>query len=175
MVTVRFPGTGSPSWGARAACSARNAWSGVLLGVSLVAFAGGTVFGPAANRDRFDSLAAAELGGLAEGLVETIGWLAAIAGLFVLGDVARLHGFWWKRWAGGLLLGAGLLQGWASTVQPRLLGFQETRHLDGILPYDLMWSGMAIGLAAAGIALLLRTRRRFAEEHLHRPARPPRS
>lgn len=175
MALIRFPWPAVPSWAARAACSSRNAWSGALLGVSIAALADLTVLRAILGWEHVDGRGSVELGSGPDAFLEIACWLAAITGAFLLIDVTRLRGLWWKRWAGGLLLGAGAFQFVQAAIQPRLLNLQEAPYFDGMLPYHLLWTGVAIGLAAAGITVLRATGRAAAEAHGDGPARTAQS
>jgi uncharacterized membrane protein len=88
----------------------RSIWSGVLAGVGLVAFIGETVFHQLLHWHYFYDKSTLAVGLMSDGLFHAggcQGFIAMVAGLFLLADAHRRGGFVPKRWWGGLLLGAG--------------------------------------------------------------------
>ncbi len=150
------------SWPARARYSTRNAWSGALFGIGLVAFVDEAVFHQLLHWHHFYDRGTTELGLVSDGLFHAVSWFATIAGLFLLADLRRRGALWWKRWVGGVLLGAGGFQLYDGIVQHKLLGLHQIRYVDDLLPYDLTWNLAAVALAIAGLVLLLLTRRSTA-------------
>jgi uncharacterized membrane protein len=157
--TQHRPSRPHATWEARADHGARNAWSGVLFGVGLVAFVDEAVFHQILHWHHFYDLGTSDLGLVSDGLFHALSWFATIAGLFLLADLRRrgaLHG---ARWAGGVLVGAGAFQLYDGTVHHKLLGIHEIRYVEDVTPYDLVWNLSAAALLVAGIALLVATRR----------------
>lgn len=139
--------------------SAQNAWSGILFGVGLVAFVDEVVFHQLLQWHHFYDLGTTELGLASDGLFHAVSWFATIAGLFLLADLSRRRALWWARWIGGVLVGAGAFQLYDGLVQHKLLGIHQIRYVDDLLAYDVTWNLVAVGLLAAGVVLLVRTRR----------------
>jgi uncharacterized membrane protein len=148
-----------PGWRARAERSAQNVWSGVLFGVGLVAFVDEAVFHQLLHWHHFYDLGTPALGLVSDGFFHALSWFATIAGLFLVADLRRrgaLHG---ARWAGGVLLGAGAFQLYDGTVQHKWWGIHQIRYVDDLLAYDLVWNITAVAMIAAGVVLVVRTRR----------------
>lgn len=121
----------------------RSIWSGVLSGIGLVAFIDETVF---------HQLLAVGL--VSDGLLHAGGFIAMVAGLFLLADAHRRGGFVPKRWWGGLLLGAGGFQLYDGIVQHKLLGLHQIRYHVTIWPYNLTWNIIAFLMILAGVLLM---------------------
>ena len=83
----------------------RSIWSGVLAGVGLVAFIDETVFHQLLHWHHFYDKSTLAVGLVSDGLFHAGGFIAMVAGLFLLADAHRRGGFVPKRWWGGLLLG----------------------------------------------------------------------
>ncbi|WP_291037379.1 DUF2243 domain-containing protein [Herbiconiux sp.] len=148
-----------PGWRARAERSAQNVWSGVLFGVGLVAFVDEAVFHQLLHWHHFYDLGTLALGLISDGFFHALSWFATIAGLFLVADLHRrgaLHG---ARWAGGVLLGAGAFQLYDGTVQHKWWGIHQIRYVEDLLAYDLVWNITAVAMIAAGVVLVVRTRR----------------
>ena len=139
--------------------SGRNILSGVLLGVGIAAFVDETVFHQILHWHHFYDRSTPAAGLVSDGIFHAFGWFATVAALFLFADLRRLERLNWSRWWGGLLLGAGLFQLYDGTVQHKLLGLHQIRYDVDLLPYDLTWNIVAVLLAAAGAALILRARR----------------
>jgi uncharacterized membrane protein len=144
---------------ARAQFSRRNAWSGVLFGIGLVAFIDEAVFHQILHWHHFYDRATPDIGLVSDGFFHAFSWAATIGGLFMLADLRRRHAFWLTRWWGGVLLGMGAFQLYDGTVQHKLWGIHQIRYVPDIGPYDLAWNISAALLIAVGIVLLVRTRR----------------
>jgi uncharacterized membrane protein len=90
------------------------------------------------------------VGLVSDGLVHAGGFIAMVAGLFLLADAHRRGGFVPKRWWGALLLGAGGFQLYDGIVQHKLLGLHQIRYHVTIWPYDLTWNLIAFIMILAG-------------------------
>lgn len=76
---------------------------------------------------------------------------------FLLADLHRNHGFWVKRWLGGIFLGAGVFQLYDGIIQHKFMRLHQIRYNVEILPYDLVWNVLAAILIIIGIVLLIQT------------------
>jgi uncharacterized membrane protein len=132
----------------------RTIWSGVLPGVGLVAFADETVFHQLLHWHHFYDKSTLAVGLVSDGLFHAGGFIAMVAGLFLLADTLRRGGFVPKRWWGALLLGAGGFQLYDGIVQHKLLGLHQIRYHVTLWPYDLTWNLIAAVMIAAGAALM---------------------
>ncbi|MBO3662919.1 DUF2243 domain-containing protein [Microbacterium stercoris] len=142
----------------RAERSAQNLWSGVLFGVGLVAFLDEAVFHQLLHWHHFYDRATPEWGLISDGLFHAFSWFATIAGLFLLADLRRRGALWWRRWVGGVLVGAGAFQLYDGTVHHKWFRIHQIRYVEDILPYDLVWNVSAVLILAAGIVLAVMTR-----------------
>jgi uncharacterized membrane protein len=132
----------------------RTIWSGMLAGVGLVAFAYETVFHQLPPWHYFYDKSTLAVGLVSDGLFHAGGFIAMVAGLFLLADTLRRGGFVPKRWWGALLLGAGAFQLYDGIVQHKLLGLHQIRYHVTLWPYDLTWNLIAVVMIAAGAALM---------------------
>jgi uncharacterized membrane protein len=98
----------------------------VLAGVGLVAFIDETVFHQLLHWHHFYDRPTLAVRLMSDGLFHAGGFIAMVAGLFLLADAHRRGGFVPKRWWGGLLLGAGGFQLYDGIVQHKLLGLHGT-------------------------------------------------
>jgi len=147
---------------ARSRNSGRNALSGVLFGVGLVAFIDETVFHQLLHWHHFYDLGTPELGLVSDGFFHALSWFATIGGLFLVADLRRRGAFWGARWWGGVLVGAGGFQLYDGVIQHKLLGIHQIRYVDNLVVYDVVWMVTAVVLIVAGIVLLARTRKPVA-------------
>jgi uncharacterized membrane protein len=132
----------------------RTIWSGVLAGVGLAAFIDETVFHQLLHWHHFYDGSTLAVGLVSDGLFHAGGFIAIVAGLFLLADAVRRGGFVPKRWWGALVLGAGGFQLYDGTVQHKLLGLHQIRYHVMIWPYDLTWILLAAVMIAAGMVLM---------------------
>jgi uncharacterized membrane protein len=131
----------------------RSTWSGVLAGVAWRLH----------RRDGLPSVlhwhhfydkSTLAVGLVSDGLFHAGGFIAMVAGLFLLADAHRRGGFVPKRWWGALLLGAGGFQLYDGIVQHKPLGLHQIRYHVTIWPYDLTWNVIAFIMILAGILLM---------------------
>jgi uncharacterized membrane protein len=143
----------------RARLSSRNAWSGILFGIGLVAFLDETLFHQILHWHHFYDLSSTDIGLVSDGFFHALSWAATIGGLFLLADLRRRRAFWLTRWWGGVLWGAGGFQLYDGLIQHKLLGIHQIRYVPELLVYDVVWNLVAVGLLVSGIVLIVRTRR----------------
>ena len=132
----------------------RSIWSGTLAGIGLVAFIDETVFHQLLHWHHFYDKSTLAVGLVSDGLFHAGGFIAMVAGLFLLADAHRRGGCVPKRWWGGLLLGAGGFQLYDGIVQHKLLGLHQIRYHVTIWPYDLTWNLIAFIMILAGVLLM---------------------
>ncbi|AZS37114.1 hypothetical protein CVS47_01742 [Microbacterium lemovicicum] len=137
--------------------ASRNAWSGILFGVGLVAFIDETVFHQLLRWHHFYDRAGTQVGLISDGIFHAVSWFATIGGLFLLADLRRRDGLSWLRWSGGVLAGAGAFQLYDGLVQHKLWRIHQIRAVDDLLAYDIVWNVVATVLLVAGVVLLIRT------------------
>ena len=132
----------------------RTIWSGVLAGVGLAAFIDETVFHQLLHRHHFYDKSTLAVGLVSDGLFHAGGFVAMVAGLFLLADTLRRDGFVPKRWWAALLAGAGGFQLYDGLVQHKLLGLHQIRYHVTLWPYDLTWNLTAFVMIVAGAVLM---------------------
>ena len=136
----------------------QNTLSGVLFGIGVAAFVDEVVFHQILHWHHFYDRSTMEIGLVSDGLFHAFGWFAAVAALFVVADRRRRQLLWWKRWIGGVLLGAGGFQLYDGTVQHKLLELHQIRYGVDVTPYDVAWNVIALAFVVAGVVVLVRAR-----------------
>jgi uncharacterized membrane protein len=126
----------------------------------VAAFVDETVFHQLLHWHHFYDRSTPEAGLVSDGLFHAFGWFAVVAGLFWFAALRRGAELVAVRWAGGLLVGAGVFQLYDGTVQHKLLGLHQIRYDVDLLPYDLTWNLVAVVLVVAGVVLTRRDGRR---------------
>jgi uncharacterized membrane protein len=130
-------------------------WSGLLVGVGVVAFIDETVFHQLLHWHHFYDKSTPAVGLVSDGIFHAVGFTAMVVGLFLLADVVRRGSFIPKRWWGALLLGAGGFQLYDGIVQHKVLKLHQIRYNVTVWPYDLTWNCIAVIMLAAGVLLML--------------------
>src|SRR3954451_25346670 len=133
--------------------------AGVLLGLGTVAFVDETVFHQLLHWHHFYDRSTPDVGLVSDGLFHAFGFVAIVAGLFLLADLRRRQALVVARWVVGLLLGAGGFQLYDGLVQHKVFGLHQIRYGVELVPYDLTWNLVAAGLVVAGAVLTVRARR----------------
>src|SRR3954453_15779144 len=100
----------SPSDASGVVLKARSVWAGVLIGIGIAAFVDETVFHQLLHWHHFYDRSTPDVGLVSDGLFHAFGFVAVVAGLFLLADLRRRQALVVRRWVGGLLLGAGGFQ-----------------------------------------------------------------
>ena len=85
----------------------RTIWSGVLAGVGLVAFADETAFHQLLHWHHFYDKSTLAVGLVSDGLFHAGGFIAMVAGLFLLADALRRGGFRPETLVGCAVAGGG--------------------------------------------------------------------
>ena len=133
--------------------------SGALLGVGAASFVDQAVFHLVLGRHHFWDGSTPHAALVSDGLFHAFGWFATVGGLFLLADLQRACPVSRPRWWGGVLLGLGGFQLYDGVVQHLLLGLHQIRYGVDLLPYDVVWNGVAVSLLVAGVVLVARSRR----------------
>ncbi len=144
---------------------ATGCWSGALVGLGTAAFVDETVFHQVLHWHHFYDRSTPTVGLVSDGIFHAVGWFALVAGLFWFAALRRSGRLQPGRWGGGLLTGAGAFQLFDGTVQHKVLGLHQIRYDVDLLPYDLVWNLVAVLLVAAGVLLLVRSRRVADQPH----------
>lgn len=137
----------------------RNLWSGIMFGVGLVAFLDEAVFHQLLHWHHFYDKSTTAVGLVSDGIFHAFSWFATVGALYMVADLRRRKAFIFKRWLGGVLLGAGVFNFYDGTVQHKLMRLHQIRYDVDILPYDMAWNIIAICLLMIGIALLVQSGR----------------
>jgi len=138
----------------------RSVASGVLVGLGVAGFVDETVFHQLLHWHHFYDKSTPEAGLVSDGLFHVGSWVAVVAGLFLFADLRRRDTWAAGPWCGGLLVGLGGFQLYDGIVQHKLLQLHQIRYGVDITPYDVVWNLLAVLLLAAGVAVLVRSRRR---------------
>ncbi len=159
------PMTSSVAGSARTSTTARNpggrsVLSGVLVGLGVAGFVDETVFHQLLHWHHFYDKSTPEAGLVSDGLFHVGSWVAVVAGLFLFADLRRRDAWARDQWAGALLVGLGGFQLYDGIVQHKLLQLHQIRYGVDITPYDVVWNVLAVLLLAAGVLVLVRSRRR---------------
>jgi len=113
-----------------------------------------TVFHQLLHWHHFYDRSTSDAGLVSDGIFHAFGWFAVVAGLFWFAALRRDRTLAMRRWAGGLLVGAGGFQLYDGTVQHKLLRLHQIRYEVDLLAYDLAWNLVAAALVAVGVVLL---------------------
>nr|WP_195891649.1 DUF2243 domain-containing protein [Bacillus ndiopicus] len=135
----------------------RNMWTGLMFGLGVVAFIDEVVFHQLLQWHHFYDKSTAKIGLISDGLFHAFSFFATIGSAFLLADLHRKHGFWLKRWLGGVFLGAGAFQLYDGIIQHKFMKLHQIRYNVDIIPYDIAWNVIASLLIIIGIVLLVKT------------------
>ncbi|KIL50884.1 DUF2243 domain-containing protein [Jeotgalibacillus campisalis] len=138
--------------------SARNFWSGFLVGLGFVAFFDETVFHQLLHWHHFYDLSTTDAGLVSDGFFHAFSWFATVGGLFLVADLRRRKAFWRKRWIGGIFLGAGIFQLYDGIIQHKVMGIHQIRYVENIWIYDVIWNVTAVIMIIIGAYLTAKTR-----------------
>ena len=138
--------------------SKRNFWSGFLFGIGLIAFVDEALFHQILHWHHFYDKSTTDVGLVSDGLFHALSWFATIAGLFLLADLRRKNGYWFKRWLAGMLIGIGAFQLYDGTIQHKIMRLHQIRYVDNVIVYDLVWNISAAIILLIGIVLAVQTR-----------------
>ncbi|MEK6189433.1 MAG: DUF2243 domain-containing protein [Carnobacterium alterfunditum] len=139
--------------------SFRNLGSGLLFGMGLVAFVDEAVFHQILGWHHFYDKSTTAVGLFSDGLFHAFSWFATVASLFLLADLRRRNSLWIKRWISGVFLGAGFFQLYDGLVHHKLLELHQIRYHVDLLPYDLVWNGVAVIILLMGVFLYMQTQK----------------
>ncbi|ANU23337.1 DUF2243 domain-containing protein [Planococcus donghaensis] len=139
--------------------SFRNLGSGLLFGMGLVAFIDEAVFHQILGWHHFYDKSTTAVGLFSDGLFHAFSWFATVASLFLFADLRRRNSLWIKRWISGVFLGAGFFQLYDGLVHHKLLELHQIRYHVDILPYDIVWNGVAVIILLMGVFLYMQTQK----------------
>ncbi len=127
--------------------------------MGVAAFIDEAVFHQVLHWHHFYDRSTADVALVSDGLFHAFGWFAIVAGLFLMADVMRRGAMVRPRWWGTVLLGVGVFQLYDELVQHKLLALHQIRYGVDIVPYDLVWSAVAVMAIVVGSLIVLRSRR----------------
>ena len=159
MATISGKRSSVPNFSNRSAYSKRNLWSGCLFGLGFVAFLDETLFHQLLHWHHFYDQSTTDVGLVSDGLFHAFSWFATIGGLFLFADLRRRNAVWFKRWWGGVLVGAGWFQLYDGIIQHKLMRIHQIRYVENVLVYDLIWNITAVLIIIIGTVLLIQTRK----------------
>lgn len=133
--------------------------SGVLVGVGIAAFIDETVFHQLLHWHHFYDKSTPDVGLISDGLFHAFGWFAIVSGLVLMADLLRRNAFLAPRWWGSVLLGMGVFQLYDGLIQHTLLGLHQIRYGVDIVPYNIVWDGIAVVAIVLGATLIRRSHR----------------
>ncbi|MBU9674404.1 DUF2243 domain-containing protein [Planococcus sp. CP5-4] len=131
----------------------RNFWAGLLFGIGLMAFIDEVIFHQLLQWHHFYDLATPQIGILADGLLNSFAWFAAIGGLFMFADLRRRQALRMRYWIGSILIGAGAFQLFDGIIDHKVFRIHQVRYQVELWPYDLSWNLFGAALLIAGIIL----------------------
>jgi uncharacterized membrane protein len=135
----------------------KNLWSGVLFGIGFVAFIDETIFHQILHWHHFYDKATTAVGLISDGFFHAFSWFFTVGGLFMVADIRRRKVWQVKKWAAGVLLGAGGFQLYDGIIQHKLLRLHQIRYHVSLLPYDMVWHITSVLMLLIGIVLLIRS------------------
>jgi uncharacterized membrane protein len=148
------PGSGEEVNGVR-----RSLIAGILMGIGVAGFVDETVFHQILHWHHFYDLSTPSWGLISDGLFHAFSWFCIIGGFFIFADLRRRTA-WRPTWhLSGFLFGLGGFQLWDGTIQHKWWHLHEIRYHVNIVPYDLVWNGIAVIVLIAAVVFLIRARR----------------
>jgi len=134
-------------------------WAGILFGLGFVAFVDEAVFHQILHWHKFYDRSSTAAGLVSDGLFHAFSWFATVGGLYLVADLRRRQAFRHKMFWGGKLLGGGAFQLYDGTIQHKLMRIHQIRYEVDIIPYDLVWNGLAVIMIVIGLVLIRSARR----------------
>ncbi|XKG86872.1 DUF2243 domain-containing protein [Sutcliffiella horikoshii] len=144
----------------------RNLWSGILFGLGMVAFIDETIFHQLLHWHHFYDKSTTSIGLVSDGLFHALSWFATIGGLFLFADLRRRNSLLWKRWIGGIYLGAGVFQLYDGIIQHKIMRIHQIRYVDNVIIYDVIWNLIAVAMIVVGVILTIKTNNRHCSKEV---------
>ncbi|MFC3199991.1 DUF2243 domain-containing protein [Parapedobacter deserti] len=132
----------------------RSTWSGVLIGIGVMAAVDEIVFHQLLAWHHFYDGSTSEIGLMTDGLLHAAELIAIAAGLTMLWKLNQRGMLIRSRAVAGLFLGAGGFQLFDGTINHKVFRLHQIRYVDNILPYDIAWNAAALLLLIVGIYLI---------------------
>ncbi|QKS46580.1 DUF2243 domain-containing protein [Paenibacillus cellulosilyticus] len=133
--------------------ASQNLWSGILFGVGFVGFIDEAVFHQLLHWHHFYDKSTTAAGLVSDGLFHALSFFATIASSFMMAALKQAQAFRFRRWLGGIFLGAGIFQLYDGIVQHKMMRLHQIRYNVDIMPYDVGWNVLAALLIIIGIGL----------------------
>lgn len=137
----------------------RSLVAGILMGIGVAGFVDETVFHQILHWHHFYDLSTPSWGLISDGLFHAFSWFCIIGGFFIFADLRRRTAWRQTRHLSGFLFGLGGFQLWDGTIQHKWWHLHEIRYHVNIVPYDLVWNGIAVIVLIGAVVLLMRARR----------------
>ena len=137
-----------------------NFWSGILFGLGIVAFFDEVVFHQLLHWHHFYDKSTTSVGLISDGIFHAFSWFATVVGLFMLADIRKRRVWDKRRWAGAVILGAGVFQLYDGIVQHKLMRLHQIRYDVDVIYYDIVWNVIAGCMIIIGLILLMQTKTR---------------
>jgi uncharacterized membrane protein len=153
----REAGTARSSRVAKAEESGRSLLAGILIGIGVAGFIDETIFHQLLHWHHFYDKSTPTVGLVSDGLFHAFSWVCIVGGLFLFADIRRRRTYWHLRFLAGFCFGLGGFQLYDGTIQHKLLGLHQIRYHVSILPYDVVWDGLAAIVLVVGIVLYRRS------------------
>ncbi|RIX50201.1 DUF2243 domain-containing protein [Paenibacillus nanensis] len=138
-------------------CQSRNLWSGILIGLGLVAFIDEAVFHQLLHWHHFFDKSTLAIGLISDGLFHAFSWFSSIGGMFLLAELRTSNVWKPQRWVGGVLLGGGLFQLYDGIIQHKLMQLHQIRYVKHVFVYDLLWNVIAAAMIVLGVIFITRS------------------
>lgn len=138
----------------------RSFWSGVLLGIGIMAAVDEIIFHQLLGWHHFYDRATPTIGLLSDGLLHAAELVAIVAGFFMLQELRFRRCLDSLRLRAGFFLGAGGFQLFDGIINHKVLRLHQIRYDVNPLPYDLTWNIFALVLLFIGYIYLNRARAR---------------
>ena len=143
--------TSGADWG-------RSLTAGVLTGIGLMAAFDEIVFHQLLAWHHLYDRSTERAGLTSDGLLHLAQLVLLVTGLLLLAGLLRQRLLAASTFRAGILVGLGGFQLFDGTVNHKLLDLHEIRYGVDLLPYDLVWNGVAAVLLAVGVVLARRSR-----------------
>lgn len=134
----------------------RSTWSGVLVGIGMMAAVDEIIFHQLLAWHHFYDGSTTEVGLMTDGLLHAAEIIAIAAGFTMLFRLARRDILSKRRAIAGFFFGAGGFQLFDGIVNHKILRLHQIRYVDNVLPYDIAWNAAGLVLLLIGVYLIKR-------------------
>lgn len=137
----------------------RTRWSGILVGVGLMALIDEIIFHQLLQWHHFYDKSTTVIGIVSDGLLNAFGLFSIVLGLFMLAGLHNNHFSFKPLWTAFFFIGLGSFQLLDGIINHKLLRVHQIRYNVNILPYDIAWHASALLLIIIGFILYSRTKK----------------